>query len=159
MRDNNEGTYRTGGKGRHLWPRLVRKVAEGKTSYELSWKVQLMIKKNNNNKLPYSNAALKRSKSHLGLQSRCGHKLLVISVRLRFLYSAALKRLKSREGLQSRFGHTLLGIRVRLRFLYSAALKRSKSRFGLQSRCGDKLLGLGVRLMSPYSALLKRLQT
>ena len=37
---------RTGGeKGRHLWPRLVQKVAEGKTSYELSWKVKLMIKK------------------------------------------------------------------------------------------------------------------
>ena len=32
---------RTGGeKGRHLWPRLVEKIAEGKTSYELSWKVK-----------------------------------------------------------------------------------------------------------------------
>ena len=37
---------RTGGeKGRHLWPRLVQKIAEGKTSYEyeLSWKVKVMI--------------------------------------------------------------------------------------------------------------------
>ena len=32
-----------GGKGRHLWPRLVQKVAEGKTSYELSWKVRMII--------------------------------------------------------------------------------------------------------------------
>ena len=32
-----------GEKGRHLWPRLVQKIAEGKTSYELSWKVEVMI--------------------------------------------------------------------------------------------------------------------
>ena len=54
MRDNNEGTYRgregttpvtTGGeKGRRLWPpRRVQKIAEVKTSYELSWKVKAMI--------------------------------------------------------------------------------------------------------------------
>ena len=37
---------RTGGeKGRHLWPRLVQKIAEGKTSYELSWKVEVMGQK------------------------------------------------------------------------------------------------------------------
>ena len=37
---------RTGGaKGRHLWPRLVHKIAEGKTSYEMSWKVKVVIKK------------------------------------------------------------------------------------------------------------------
>ena len=35
---------RTGGEnGPHLWPRLVQKIAEGKTSHELSWKVKLMI--------------------------------------------------------------------------------------------------------------------
>ena len=32
-------------KGRHLWPRLVHKIAGGKTSYELSWKVKAMIRK------------------------------------------------------------------------------------------------------------------
>ena len=31
-----------GQKGRHLWPRLVQKIADGKTSYELSWKVKVM---------------------------------------------------------------------------------------------------------------------
>ena len=36
---------RTGGeKGRHLWPLLVQKVAEGKTSCELSWKVKVKTK-------------------------------------------------------------------------------------------------------------------
>ena len=35
---------RTGGKGLHLWPRLVQKIAEGKT-YELSWKVKVMKKR------------------------------------------------------------------------------------------------------------------
>ena len=36
---------RTGGeKGRHLWPRLVQKIAEGETSYELSWKVKWWLK-------------------------------------------------------------------------------------------------------------------
>ena len=38
-----EGTG--GGKGRHLWPRIVQKIAEGKTSYELSWKVKVIDKK------------------------------------------------------------------------------------------------------------------
>ena len=38
------GTYRGGEKGRHLWPRLVQTVAEGKTSYELSWKAKVMEK-------------------------------------------------------------------------------------------------------------------
>ena len=32
-----------GGEGRHLWPRLVQKVAEGRTSYELSWRAKVMI--------------------------------------------------------------------------------------------------------------------
>ena len=37
---------RAGGeKGRHLRPRLVQKVAEGKTSYELCGKVKVMVKK------------------------------------------------------------------------------------------------------------------
>ena len=31
-------------KGRHLWPRPVQQIPEGKTSYELSWKVKVMIK-------------------------------------------------------------------------------------------------------------------
>ena len=30
---------------RDLWPRLVQKVAEGNTSHELSWKIEVMIKK------------------------------------------------------------------------------------------------------------------
>ena len=29
---------RTGGKGPHLWPRLVQKIAERETSYELAGK-------------------------------------------------------------------------------------------------------------------------
>ena len=34
---------RTGGeKGWHVWSRLVQKTAEGKTSYELSWKVKMI---------------------------------------------------------------------------------------------------------------------
>ena len=34
---------RTGGeKGRHLWPRVVQKIPEGKTSYELSWKLNVI---------------------------------------------------------------------------------------------------------------------
>ena len=28
-----------------LWPRLAQKIAEGKTSYELSWKIKVMSKK------------------------------------------------------------------------------------------------------------------
>ena len=42
MRDKNvKMKARTGGKkGRHLSPRLVQKIAEGKTSYELTWKVK-----------------------------------------------------------------------------------------------------------------------
>ena len=37
---------RTGGeKGKHMLPRLVLKVYEGKTSYELPRKVKVMIKK------------------------------------------------------------------------------------------------------------------
>ena len=41
-----EGTYRgrEGTTAAELWPRLVQKIAEGKTSYELSWKVKVMIK-------------------------------------------------------------------------------------------------------------------
>ena len=36
---------RTGGeKGRHLWPRFVQGIVEGKTSNELSWKVKVIIK-------------------------------------------------------------------------------------------------------------------
>ena len=30
MLNKNEDTYRGGEKGRHLWPRLVKKVDEGK---------------------------------------------------------------------------------------------------------------------------------
>ena len=30
-----------GEKGRHLWHWLVREIAEGKTSYELSWTVKV----------------------------------------------------------------------------------------------------------------------
>ena len=38
-------TARNGGeKGRHLWPRLVQNIVEGKTSYELSWKVKVLMK-------------------------------------------------------------------------------------------------------------------
>ena len=45
MRDKNEGRiYQRGEKGRHLSPRLVQKIAEGKT-YELSWKVKVTGKK------------------------------------------------------------------------------------------------------------------
>ena len=48
MRDKLKA--RTGGeKGRHLWPRLVQKIAEGKTSYELSWKAKVMKKKGRKN--------------------------------------------------------------------------------------------------------------
>ena len=37
---------RAGGeKGRHLCIRLVQKIAEGETSYALSWKANVMIKK------------------------------------------------------------------------------------------------------------------
>ena len=37
---------RSGGeKGRHLLPRLVKKIAEGKLSDELSWKLKVMVKK------------------------------------------------------------------------------------------------------------------
>ena len=36
---------RTGkAKGRHLRPRLVQNIVEGKTSYELGWKVKVMLK-------------------------------------------------------------------------------------------------------------------
>ena len=49
-------TYRGGGrirageeKGRHLGPRLVQEVAEGKTSNELSWIVKAMIKNTKKN--------------------------------------------------------------------------------------------------------------
>ena len=39
MRDKKNA--RTGGKkGRHLWPRHAQKIAEGKPSYELGWKVK-----------------------------------------------------------------------------------------------------------------------
>ena len=38
-----------GEKGRHLWSRLAQKIAEGKTSHELSWKVKVMTKKINKN--------------------------------------------------------------------------------------------------------------
>ena len=46
---------RTGGeKGRHLRPRLVqKKTAQGKTSYELSWKVKVSIKKTINSDRTY----------------------------------------------------------------------------------------------------------
>ena len=41
MRDKNEGTHR----GEEVMtPRLVQKIAEGETSYELSWKVKMMKK-------------------------------------------------------------------------------------------------------------------
>ena len=43
MRDKNEGTYR-GGEGTTPIPQLVQKIAEGSTSYELSWKVKVIIK-------------------------------------------------------------------------------------------------------------------
>ena len=36
MRDKNEGTYR-GGEG------TIQKIAEGKTSYELSWKAKKVM--------------------------------------------------------------------------------------------------------------------
>ena len=51
MRDKNEGKKnRAGGGGdggeTHLCPQLVvQKVAEGKISYELSWRLRAMIKK------------------------------------------------------------------------------------------------------------------
>ena len=47
VRDKKKrGTYRGGEEGRHLCPRLVRqKLVEGKTSYELGWKAEVMIKK------------------------------------------------------------------------------------------------------------------
>ena len=54
MRDKKKA--RTGGeKGRHLWPRFVQKIAEGKTFYDLGWKVKAMMLKNkyiNNNMVP-----------------------------------------------------------------------------------------------------------
>ena len=34
-----------GETGRHLKLRLIQKIADGKTSYELSWKVKVMKKK------------------------------------------------------------------------------------------------------------------
>ena len=47
---------RTGGeKGRHLWARLVQRIAEGKTPYELGWKVKGMMK-NKRKKVPGMNA-------------------------------------------------------------------------------------------------------
>ena len=42
IRDKNEGTYR-GGEG--TTPVTTQKIAEGKTSYELSWKGKVMTKK------------------------------------------------------------------------------------------------------------------
>ena len=46
IRNKNERhAPRGGGKGRHLWPRLLsRRSLENKTSYELSWKGRVMIK-------------------------------------------------------------------------------------------------------------------
>ena len=51
---------RTGGeKGRHLLPRLVQKIAEGKTSHELGWKVNVITKtKIENEIIPPSPRAL-----------------------------------------------------------------------------------------------------
>ena len=45
-----EEVWGGGEKERHLWPctatlRLVQNASEGKTSYELRWKVKLMTKK------------------------------------------------------------------------------------------------------------------
>ena len=37
-----------GGKGRHLWPRLVQKIAEGKTSYALPGRLESKSDENNN---------------------------------------------------------------------------------------------------------------
>ena len=45
--DENRRAARTGGeKGRHLWRRLVQKITEGKTFYELSWKLRVIMGKN-----------------------------------------------------------------------------------------------------------------
>ena len=44
-----EGTYR-GGKGTTPVTTALQKIAEGKTSYELSWKVKVIMKKKNKKK-------------------------------------------------------------------------------------------------------------
>ena len=44
MRDRNEGAYR-GGEGTTPVTTACQKIAEGKTSYELSWKAKVMMKK------------------------------------------------------------------------------------------------------------------
>ena len=44
MRDKKVKACTGGERGRHLSPRLVQKIAQGKTSYELGWKVKVMIK-------------------------------------------------------------------------------------------------------------------
>ena len=46
MRDKNGRTYRGVGRGATkamLSPRLIQKAGEGKTSYEFSWRVKLII--------------------------------------------------------------------------------------------------------------------
>ena len=49
MRDKNWRHVRGGRRDdTYLWPRLVQKIAEGKTSYELSWKVKVIRKKKKN---------------------------------------------------------------------------------------------------------------
>ena len=62
----------TGGeKGRHLWPRLVQKIAEGKAPNELSWKVKVMIKKNMYHGIYYDREYSARLvfKSRLGVET------------------------------------------------------------------------------------------
>ena len=47
LRSNKNWMHVPGGRrdDTYLWPRLVQKIAEGKTSYELSWKVKVMKEK------------------------------------------------------------------------------------------------------------------
>ena len=43
----NKKKARTGGEsGRHLWPRFVQKISEGKTFNELGWEVKVFLLKN-----------------------------------------------------------------------------------------------------------------
>jgi len=49
MCDKNEGTCPGGRRGDTCDPRLVQKIAEGKTSYELRCKAKVIIKKKKKN--------------------------------------------------------------------------------------------------------------
>ena len=73
---------RTGGeKGRHLRPWLVQKNAEGKTSYQLGWKVKVTIKKIGSRALACASRNIHANE--LRFLSRCPHRQHVLVVRWR----------------------------------------------------------------------------